>query len=169
MNGLPVGPHKVSDSQSRNQYFDDLERWGFDIAYNAYYAFKYDDLVGKFKESYIEFVKEAHRRGFPACIQIQSTVCAGDRVGISEAQYHLDNTPDKWSDTGFFASFASQAWKDYLKELTTLFVNDYGFDYVVYEEPMFRVDIPGTKDRFYERFIKEYPDIKYPESQRGNS
>lgn len=169
MNALPTGPQQVIDSDSRMRYFDDMERWGFDIAYNAFYAFSYEDVVGKFKEVYTEFVNEAHRRGYPACIQIQSTVCAGDKVGIEEAQYNLSNEPERWGGNGFFASFASDAWKTYLKDLTTIFVKDYGFDYVVFEEPMFRVDIPGTKDPFYNRFTKEYPDVEYPTSRKEST
>ncbi|MEN6415989.1 MAG: hypothetical protein ABFD49_05590, partial [Armatimonadota bacterium] len=109
------------------------------------------------------FVTEAHKRGYPACIQIQSTICAGDKIGLEEAQYDIDNNPERWGTSGFFASFASEAWKDYLKKLTTLFVKQYGFDYVVFEEPMSKVDIPGTSDRFYTKFVAENPDIKYPE------
>lgn len=162
MNALPTGPQQVTDAESRMRYFDDLERWKFDIAYNAFYAHSYEDVVGKYKEAYTEFVAEAHRRGYPACIQIQSTVCAGDRVGIEEAQYNVSNEPEKWGEQGFFASFASDAWKDYLKEITTIFVKQYGFDYVVFEEPMYRVDIPGTQDKFYAEFTAAYPDVKYP-------
>jgi hypothetical protein len=169
MNALPVGPQQVGDNEGRKRYFDDLESYGFDIAYNAYYAFDYQDVVGKFADSYKEFVAEAHRRGIPACIQIQSTVCAGDRIGIEEAQYNLDNQPEKWGERGFFASFASEAWKDYLKQLTTLFIKEFGFDYVVYEEPMYRVDIPGPKDRFYAKFTALHPNCKYPDRRAENT
>lgn len=169
MNALPVGPQHMADPDSRNRYFDDLERLGFDIAYNAYYAFPYDDVVGKHRQAYVEFAAEAHRRGLPACIQIQSTVCAGDVVSIDEAQYDVDNNPDRWGEKGFFASFASEAWKNYLKDLTTLFVNEYGFDSVVFEEPMYRVDIPGTKDRFHAKFTAQYPDVSYPHAREETS
>lgn len=166
MNALPVGPQQVADSDSLARYFDDLERWGFDIAYNAYYAFDYDDVVGKFRDIYINFAQEARRRGHPACIQIQSTVCAGDRIGIEEAQYDVKNNPERRTEKDFFASFSSEAWKQYLKDLTTIFVQEYGFDQVVYEEPMYRVDIPGTKDRFYEKFHAEHPNVRYPDETR---
>ena len=165
MNALPVGPEHMAGADSRTRYFDDLERWGFDIAYCSFYATPFEDVVGKLKEAYSAFADEARKRGYPACIQIQSTVCAGDRVGIEEAQYDIANKPDKWGDNGFFASFSSDAWKDYLKELTTIFMRDYQFDYVVFEEPMYRVDIPGSKDRFYEKFTVEHPDVAYPEER----
>jgi len=166
MNALPVGPEQVATAEKRARYFEDMERWGFDIPYNAFYAHAFEDVVGKLREPYAEFAAEACRRGYPACIQIQSTVCAGDRVGIEEAQYGVNNEPDRWGEKGFFASFSSDAWKEYLKEITALFVRDYGYDCVVFEEPMYRVDIPGTKDRFYEKFAEAYPDLKYPESRR---
>ena len=166
MNALPVGPEQVATAELRARYFEDLERWGFDIPYNAFYAHPYDDVVGKLREAYVEFASEAHRRGYPACVQIQSTLCAGDRVGIEEAQYNVKNEPDRWDEKGFFASFASDAWKDYLKEITTIFVREYGYDSIVFEEPMYRVDIPGTKDRFHEKFTAAYPGVKYPVSRK---
>lgn len=162
MNALPVGPKGVADAQSRAKYFADLERWGFDIPYNAYYAGLFDHVVGELKDAYVEFAAEAHRRGYPACIQIQTTVCAGDRVPISEAQYDVDNNPEAHGDKGFFASFSSRAWRDYLKELTTIFVEQYGYDWVIFEEPMYRVDIPGSKDRFHAEFTAAHPDLAYP-------
>lgn len=165
MNALPVGPEQVSNAESRSRYFEDLERWGFDVAYNAYYAHSYSDVTEKLGEAYSEFALEARRRGHPACVQIQSTVCAGDRVGIEEAQYDLQNNPVRCGDKRFFASFSSEAWREYLKELTTLFVKQYRYEWIVFEEPMYRVDIPGTKDRFYAKFIEKYPEVKYPESR----
>ncbi len=169
MNALPVGPEQVAEADARTKYFDDLQRWGFDIAYNAFYAHAYDDVVGKFKEPYTAFAKEARRRGYPACIQIQSTVCAGDRVGIEEAQYNLDNQPERAAGGGFFASFSSQAWQNCLNDLTDIFVKEYGYDYVVFEEPMYRVDIPGSKDRFYADFVANNPDVTYPDHRRETS
>ena len=169
MNALPVGPEHMAGADSRTRYFDDLERWGFDIAYTAFYAIAHEDVVRKFKEVYSAFATEARRRGYPACIQIQSTVCAGDRVGIEEAQYDVANKAQKWGENGFFASFSSEAWKNYLKELTSIFIKDYQFDYVVFEEPMYRVDIPGSKDRFYAEFTAENPDVKYPEERAETS
>lgn len=163
MNVLPVGPEHVADAQARANYYADMERWGFDIAYSAYYAHPYDQVIGPLGEVYTQFAAEARKRGYASCIQIQSTVCAGDRVGIEEAQYDVSNNPERWGEHGFFASFASDAWLDYLRELTALFVRDHKFDYVVFEEPMYRVDIPGTQDRFHARFTAAYPDVKYPD------
>lgn len=164
MNALPVGPEHVASPQNRTRYFEDLERWGFDIPYNAFYAHPYEDVVGRLRESYVEFAREARARGYPACIQIQSTVCAGDRVGIEEAQYNIHNQPERWGERGFFASFSSDAWLEYLKEITSIFVGEYGYNWVVFEEPMYRVDIPGTQDRFYQKFIQSHPRMVYPTS-----
>ena len=134
MNALPVGPEQLVDGDSRSRYFEDLEKLGFDVAYTAYYAHAYEDVTERFRQGYIEFAQEASRRGYPSCVQIQMTVCAGDRVGIEEAQYDVANKPERWGKKGFFASFSSDAWKAYLNELTTLFVRDYGYEWVVFEE-----------------------------------
>ncbi|MCE5321830.1 hypothetical protein LLG46_00785 [bacterium] len=169
MNALPVRPQQVADADQKLKYFDDLDRWGFEIAYSIFDAYPYDDVVDILKDSYSGFVTEAHKRGYPACVQIQSTICAGDRVGIDEAQYDIENNPIKCKDSGFFASFASDAWKEYLKELTTLFVRQYGFDYVVFDKPMFKVDIPGSSDRFYTKYTTDNPDVKYPLSREEST
>jgi len=166
MNTLPVGPEQVAEAESRTKYFDDLQRWGFDIAYNVFNAQSYEDVTGKFKEPYTAFAREAQRRGYPACIQIQSAICAGDRIGVEEAQYDLHNNPEKFGERGFFASFSSDAWKNYLKDLTDIFVKEYGYEYVVFEEPIYRVDIPGSNDRFHARFLVDNPDLTYPDQRR---
>ncbi|MHB9037636.1 MAG: hypothetical protein ACYC64_13295 [Armatimonadota bacterium] len=163
MNALPVGPLQVADADQRQRYFDDFERWGFEIAYNAFQAVPYDDVVGALKDAYTGFVTEAHKRGYPACIQIQSTICAGDKVGLEEAQYDINNIPQKWGENGFYASFASEAWKDYLKRLITLFVRQYGFDYVVFEEAPSKVDISGSKDQFHAKYVADNPGVRYPD------
>lgn len=165
MNALPVGPQRVLDAEARAKYFADLEKWGFDIPYNAYYAATHQQVVEDYKSAYADFAAEAHRRGYPACIQIQVTVNAGDRVGIEECQHDVDNNPDVREDGKCFASFSSRAWIDYLKELTSIFVTRYGYDFVVFEEPMYRVDIPGTKDPFYAQFTAAHPDIEYPKQR----
>lgn len=169
MNALPVGPNRVADVESRAQYFADLERWGFDIPYNAYYAALFDQVVGELKPAYVDFAAEAHRRGYPACIQIQTTVCAGDRVGIDQAQYDVENNPEVLVNGKFFASFSSRAWRDYLTELTTIFVKQYGYDWVIFEEPMYRVDIPGSKDPFHAQFIEANPGVSYPKMREETS
>ncbi len=166
MNALPVGPQAVSDDESRARYFEDLEKWGFDVPYNAYYAALFEDVIGRFRSAYVEFAAEARRRGYPAAIQIQTTVCAGDRVGIDQAQYDIDNKPEMRGPRNFFASFSSRAWRDYLKELTTIFVQQYGYDWVIFEEPMYAVDIPGTKDPFYAEYMNANPDARYPERRQ---
>ncbi|NLN79255.1 MAG: hypothetical protein GX141_10095 [Armatimonadetes bacterium] len=166
MNALPVGPDGVGDDQSRDRYFADLERFGFDIAYNAYYAGLYSDVVGRQQTAYREFAAEAHKRGYPACIQIQITVCAGDRVGIDQAQRNIENQPERNANDWFFASFSSKQWLAYLKELTTIFIQEYNYDWIVFEEPMYRVDIPGTQDPFYADFTTAHPNIAYPTKRR---
>lgn len=166
MNALPVAPQGIEDAAARMRYFDDVERLGFDIAYNAYVALPFEDIVGRYRDVYSEFVLEAHRRGLPACIQIESTLCAGDRVGIEEAQYDVSNSSVECGENGFFASFASDEWKSYLKELLAIFVRDYGYDYVVLGSPRYRVDIPGAKDRFHAKFVAQHPDMKYPERRQ---
>lgn len=162
MNALPVGPEQMADAEIRTRYFEDLEKWGFDLPYIAYYAFSFEDVTDKYKQAYTEFAAEAKKRGYPACIQIQITVCAGDKVGIEDAQYDIENNPVVRDDGKFFASFSSDAWRDYLEELTTIFVRQYGYDWVIFEEPMYDVDIPGSKDKFYSRFIEDNPDVQYP-------
>lgn len=166
MNALPVGPGGVGDAAARERYFADLERLGFDVPYNAYYAHLFEDVIGRLKPAYLDFAAEAHRRGYPACIQVQVTVCAGDRVGVDQAQRDIDNNPELLGNGRFFASFSSRQWLDYLKELTTIFVQQYGYDWVVFEEPMYRVDIPGTLDPFYGEFAAAYPHIAYPGRRR---
>ena len=162
MNALLIGPQEVTDVDSRIRYFNDLEHKGFDVPCCTYFALPFDDVVGKYRSSYTEFVTEAHRRQYPACIRIQPTICAGDRIGIEEAQYDVANDPARWGENGFFASFSSEAWKDYLKELIDRFVGEYGFDYVLLDEPLYRVDIPGSKDRFFEKLNAEHPKLDYP-------
>ena len=51
MNALPVGPQGLLDTQARSAYFADLERWGFDIPYNAYYAATYKQVVVDYKSA----------------------------------------------------------------------------------------------------------------------
>jgi hypothetical protein len=162
MNALPVEPQYVADADQRTRYFDDLEKWDFEIAYSTLGDLPYNELIDSLREVYTAFVTEAHKRGYPACMQFLSTFCADDRISMEEAQYDADNNPIK-SKKGFCASYASDAWKDHLKELTTLFVRQYGFDYVVFEEPVFKADIPGNKDRFYNVFVSEFSNMKYPE------
>lgn len=165
MNALPVGPEQVADVESRQRYFEDLERWSFEVAYNAFYAQSYSDVTERLHDAYLNFAADAKRRGHPSCIQIQSTVCPGDRIGVDQAQHDIHNNPVVFGDKGYFASFASDEWRDYLKELTTIFVKQYRYDWVVFEEPMYRVDIPGTSDPFYAKFTKAHPEVRYPKSR----
>ncbi|MCX7919136.1 MAG: hypothetical protein N3A72_05915 [bacterium] len=166
MNVLPTGP--LPNKRSIKTYYKDMARWNFDIAYAGYYAFPWKETVGKLKSFYLEFTKEAHHRNMPAIIQIQSTVAFLDDIPLTEAQFYLDNTPhmyahfSEWGLKNFFASFASEIWLTYLQKLTKLFIQEYKFDWIVFEEPMYIVDIPGTKDRFYSVFKQKYPNLPYP-------
>lgn len=170
MNVLPTGPDTANSPQAIERYFHDMQRWNYDVAYSAFYAFPMKKVKEEYGELYRAFTARAHQLGMKACIQIQSTVAFSDDLSLEEGQYYADNTTftyEHFTGTGkknFFASFASQAWLVFLKKLTQLF-RDYGFDWVVYEEPMYRVDIPGTKDRFYQRFRAAYPDVPYPTHQ----
>lgn len=162
MNALPVDVDRLKDKQARTKYFEDMARWGFDVAYTAFYARTVEDVLGKDRKAYAAFAQEAHERGLPACVQIQSTLCNPRALGVEEAQYHVDNAPDTLDDGRFFASFASEKWKAYLQELTRVFIEDFGYDWIVFEEPMYRVDIPGSKDCFHALFVEQYPELEYP-------
>jgi hypothetical protein len=166
MNVLPTGPLK--NKRDIRTYFKDMQRWKFDIAYAGYYAFPWKDTVGKMKPFYLDFAKNAHKLKMDSVMQIQSTVAFLDDIPLTEAQLYLDNTPhiyahfSEWGKKNFFGSYASEVWLEYLMKLTKLFVQDYKYDWIVFEEPMYIVDIPGTKDRFYEIFKQRYPNIPYP-------
>ncbi len=165
MNALPVGPEQVATDETRTRYFENLERWGFDIACVSCGGLSYDDIVGRLHEPYAEFAKEARRRGFTPCIQVPATIAIGDRIGIEEAQYDSSNKPSRLDDGSFRASFASSAWKDYLKEITQYFVRRCGYAFVVFEDPVLVSDIPGPDDRFRARFAETYPGVRYPQNR----
>lgn len=166
MNVLPTGPLK--NKRNIRTYYKDMHRWKFDVAYAGYYAFPWKDTVGKLKPFYLDFAKQAHKLHMAAIMQIQSTVAYLDDIPLTEAQLYLDNTPhiyahfSEWGKKNFFGSYASEVWLEYLQKLTKLFVQDYGYDWIVFEEPMYIVDIPGMKDRFYEVFKQRYPNLPYP-------
>ena len=170
MNVLPTGPDSLSNETLLKRYFEDMRQWNFDIAYSAFYAFPFKELKGSYKRLYIDFTEMAHKLGYKACVQIQSTVGYLDDVSMESAQYYLDNSMfiyqhfPGWERKNFFGSFASKEWLNYIKEVARI-LKSYGFDWVVFEEPMYRVDIPGTKDAFYEEFKKRYPNIQYPTRQ----
>jgi len=170
MNVLPTSPDGTTSTQQIQQYFTDMKRWNFDVPYTAFYAFPLDQVKGKFKKPYIDFAKYAHDKGYPACVQIQSTVGFLDDVDIENAQYYSDNTTYIYSHflqygkKNFFGSFAAPGWLRYIKTITEI-LRSYGYDWVVFEEPMFRVDIPGTKDKLYERFCQAWPHLPYPTHQ----
>ena len=173
MNVLPTSPDRTATPEQLTRYFNDMRRWNFDVAYSAFYALPLAELNGRFREPYEDFVRVAHRHGYPACVQIQSTVGYLDDVGIENAQYYTDNTTYvyqhflAYGKKNFFGSFAAPGWLEYMKNISRT-LRGFGFDWVVFEEPMLRVDIPGTKDKFHERFCMEYPDLAYPTSQDEN-
>ncbi|MBN1903211.1 hypothetical protein JW926_17965 [Candidatus Sumerlaeota bacterium] len=170
MNVLPTAPDGTGSIELLDQYFKDMKRWNFDVPYSAFYAFPLKEVKGRFKKPYMDFVRMAHDGGYPACVQIQSTVGFLDDVSLDNAQYYSDNSTyvyqhfKKYGRKNFFGSFAAPGWLDYIKKITRI-LRSYGFDWVVFEEPMFRVDIPGSKDKLYERFRQTFPDLEYPTRQ----
>jgi len=168
MNILPTDPWRSGTTEEIERYFEDLRRWNFDIPYSAFYAFPHETLIGEAKEKYKAFADRARAERLPACVQIQSTVGYLDTPDLIEAgQYHLDNTPivyEHYHGKGaknFFGSFASERWFEYVMNVART-LREYGYDWVVFEEPMYRVDIPGTKDAFYKLFRERYPELEYP-------
>ncbi len=170
MNGLPVGPRTVATKEGLDKYFADLERWNFDVPYNAFYAHPMRLITGEFRQPHIDFTRRAKEIGLPACIQIQISVARAEDIPVEgNAQYYHDDTPDireHWhprpqGSMDFFASFASQTWRKFLKNLISIF-RHYGYNWVVFEEPMLRTDIPGKKDPLYELYRMQYPGREYP-------
>lgn len=163
MNILPTHPKYVGA-----RYFADMQRLHCDVAYTAFYAQSREEVFGPLAEGYKKFVAMAHDRGIPACIQLQSTLANLGDLSLEEAQHSVDNTPHTFRAPNVsgewvcFASFASEAWKQLLRDFTAFFVQECGFDWVVYEEPMYAVDIPGTRDRFYAEFQRRHPGTEYP-------
>jgi hypothetical protein len=170
MNILPTSPDGTTTPEQMDSYFNDMRRWNFDVAYSAFYAFPLEEVKTRFKKPYEDFVSLAHDRGFPACVQIQSTVGFLDDVALENAQYYADNTTYvyqhflRYGKKNFFGSFAAPGWLEYIKTIAQT-LRSYGYDWVVFEEPMFRVDIPGTKDKLYDRFRETWPELVYPTRQ----
>lgn len=169
MNILPTGPDNSHDP-NWDRYFADLRRWNFDVAYNAFYAFPMRDVMGRFADGYRSFAARAKQEGLPCCVQIQSVVANLEDIPLTETQRYADNEYylyEHFEGQGkkfHFASFASRAWLDFLKNLTAVF-RDFGFEWVVYEEPMLHSDIPGTEDPFHALYRRHYPELKYPTHQ----
>ena len=171
MNILPTSPENSPGKDDIERYFLDLREWNFDIAYNAFYAFPRAKMNNEYGESFKEFVKQAKKNHVPPCVQIQSTVGYLDTPELIEAaQYYQDNSTQLyehfrgWGKKFFFGSFASEQWFEYIMEITRI-LRGYGFEWVVFEEPMYRVDIPGTKDAFYKVFRERYSNLEYPTKQ----
>lgn len=170
MNVLPTSPDGTATPEQLERYFRDMKRWNFDVPYSAFYAFPLEEVKKRFEKPYRDFALMAHDNGYPACVQIQSTVGFLDDVSLENAQYYSDNTTYvyqhflRYGQKNFFGSFAAPGWLNYIKTITEI-LRSYGYDWVVFEEPMFRVDIPGTKDKLYECFKHTWPDLEYPTRQ----
>lgn len=170
MNILPTGPAAEGDSTWNERYFSDLRRWNFDIAYNSFYAMPMRLVVGEYAGSYRSFAERAAKEGVPACVQIQSVVANSEDVPLTETQRYSDNTfhlYEHFQGMGkvfHFASFASRPWLEFLKKLTGVF-RDFGYDWVVYEEPMLHTDIPGQDDPIRARFKEVHPNLQFPTRQ----
>jgi hypothetical protein len=166
MNVLPTGPFHLG--QDLEVYFRHLDKFNFDVAYIAYYAYGWAKTTGEYKEAYLAFAEEAHRRGLKACIQIQTVLALEEDIPLTEAQYFSNEEAVHLGPGVFMASFASQRWRAFLKKLGRVFVS-YGYDWIVHEEPCWPVDIPGSSDPLYRRFRERYPDIRYPFNAEGTS
>lgn len=168
MNVLPF--EHILEPETLKRYFDDMKRWNFDVAYCAFYAKPWDMIVNEQKDAYKNFADEAHKRGYYACCQIQSTIAWADDVPLTEAQMNHDNKPvvyEHYKGTerkNFFASHASPVWRDFMKKVTEFYVKECGIDWIVYEEPMWIFDVPGSKDPLVKIFKQRYPDLEFPTS-----
>lgn len=173
MNFLPTGP--IAEKALLDRYFEDMERWNFDVAYTAFYAFPLRDVIGSKKQSYLTFVREAHRRNMAACIQIQATGANPADVSFSAAQYYENNKRCSWICEPvdytelFWASFASQEWQRFLQKITEIFIKEFGYDWIVYEEPLWKADIPGSMDPIYSLYKERYPEESYPDKREETS
>lgn len=169
MNILPTNPHTDFDL-NYDRYFADLKRWNFDVAYNAHYAFPLREVQGRLEHPYRLCTQRVGEEGFRSCIQIQSTVAHSDDVPVSESQRRADNSLLIYEhhagegQKNHFGSFASRRWLEHLKGLARLF-REYGFDWVVFEEPMIITDIPGPEDPMRRLWAERYPNLSYPTRQ----
>ena len=169
MNALPVELRKIVDADGIPAYFRDLERVGFDVAWINFRADEFHSDVERHRQACLDFAAEARRVGCPACIRIPTMICSTAHLGVQEAQYDFSNKHLSSGPESFYASPASDAWKERVKGLVTLFIRDLDFDWVVVEEPAFLVDVPGTKDRLHGRFSEAHPDEAYPSSTEETS
>jgi hypothetical protein len=162
MNALPVGLEKIADPKLRSDYFRDLQKRGFDVAFSTFCGDVYHSATERFRQAYTDFAAQANQLGVPACLRIPTSVLTGSQLGVEEAQHDEHNKPVLAQDGAYLASPASQAWRSYIKDIITLAIKDFGFDWVVIEEPAYRVNVPGTNDRIGQVFSERYPDASYP-------
>ncbi|MFQ3550196.1 MAG: hypothetical protein SNJ70_10655 [Armatimonadota bacterium] len=167
MNAYPLNTGIHDNTSLRSWYFDILESNGCEVSYFNCQGLVSSKLDEKTKEAYLNFVIDAHKRGFYACAQIPTNLYWGLEIPESEAQHDIDNKPLLLNDGGFYPSIASDIWRETLKDYTTLLIEECGFDWVTFEEPVFRVDIPGTNDKFYEKFKSMFPDFDYPKEKNN--
>lgn len=143
-------------------YFADIDRLDFDVATLICRGHSYEEVAGPLSDVYRKFADMALSRGVVASLGINPYHCRKHFLSESEFQHHRDNRPAELHD-GFFASFASTEWREQLKRLISLFVQDFGYSMVLIGEPIYGVDIPGSRDRMYEEFGRKCPDLPFPE------
>lgn len=168
MNLLTAKPEAVADQNGLGTYFDQLEQYGLDVACISFCALSHDKLIGPYKDIYSGFNDEAQKINRLACISINTSISAGDKVDISQAQYDSKNNP-LLHPLGFYASFASGAWLDYIKSIIVFFIGELGYPMVVFDGIEYRVDIPGTSDVFREEFAARRGSLTYPAAKEEST
>ena len=48
MNVLPTSPDTANSAQAIDRYFRDMQRWNYDVAYSAFYAFSMKKVVEEY-------------------------------------------------------------------------------------------------------------------------
>lgn len=164
MNALPVGIEHIADARIRSEYLRELEQRGFDVAVTTFLPSVYFSAENKFRQALADFVAEAHGIGCPVCAVIPTSEQDAALLSVAEAQYDISNNPVTSGQNSFFASPASDVWKEHLQGYIALLVRDVGIDWVAIEEPAYVVDLPGVNDRFHAKFAESCPDCQYPDS-----
>jgi hypothetical protein len=162
MNVLVAPPHTLTSLSRVEQYFRDIDRLGFDVACTTCRAYSPETVLGPLSEIYAAFSAMARSRGIAASIGINTYYCTAEFMDSTEFQYHRDNRPAEL-DEGYYASFASEKWREHLKALTRVFVEEFGFNWVQFGEPICGVDIPGSRDRVYAEYLRAFPESPYPQ------
>lgn len=168
MNLLTATPDAVADRSGLESYFNQLELYGLDAACISCCALPQEKLYGEYKVIYAGFNAEAKRRNLLACININVSISAGDKVDITHAQYDSKNNPQRHPQ-GFYASFASDQWFDHIKTTIDFFVRDLGYRMIVFDGFEYRVDIPGKSDLFRETFATRHGEMAYPSAREEST